>query len=77
MRGCRSRFSCGGQDGDTALMAAVWYNNTEAVKVLIEAGAKKDLQNKVSLLLSFLPPSLSPSASLPLFAPSLARSLLF
>ncbi len=59
VRGCRSRSSCEGQDGDTALMAAARNNKTEAVKALIEAGAEKDLQNKVSLL----PPSLS---SLPL-----------
>ena len=49
--------------------------DTEAVKALIEAGAKKDLQNEVSLLppqpspsLNPLPPSLF-SVSLPLSLP--------
>ncbi len=65
-RSCRGRSGvCEGvlltllllaQAGDTALIAAARANDTEAVKALIEAGAKTDLQNKVSLL---LPPSRS------------------
>ena len=59
-----------GQDGWSALMLCARYGHTEAVKALIEAGANKDLQSKVSLL---LPPSLPPS--LPLIPRSLSPSL--
>ncbi len=48
----------GGQSGWSALMQSAYNGHTEAVKALIEAGAKKDLQDTVSLL---LPPSLPPS----------------
>ena len=35
------------QDGETALMRAVWKGYTEIVDVLVKAGANKDLQNEV------------------------------
>ncbi len=71
MRGCPSRSYCGGQYGHTALIAAAREEHIEAVKALLEAGAKKNLQDKVSLLLppSCPSPSLSPSLP-PSFAPS-------
>ena len=52
---CPSPSSCGGQDGASALMYSASLGHTEAVKALIKAGAEKDLQANVSLL---LPPSL-------------------
>ena len=35
------------QDGDSALMRAVYYGETEIVAVLVKAGADLNLQNKV------------------------------
>ena len=52
----------GGQSGYSALHRAAQSNAAEAVKALCDAGAEKDLQDKVSLL---LPPSLPPPPSLP------------
>ena len=45
-----SPSSCWWQSGWSALARAANNGQTEAVKALIEAGAKKDLQDKVSLL---------------------------
>ena len=35
------------QNGDTALMMAVWEGRTEVVSLLLKAGANVHLQNKV------------------------------
>ena len=35
------------QDGNSALMIATEHNHTKVVKLLLEAGANVDLQNKV------------------------------
>ena len=35
------------QDGDSALMMAVWVGSAEVISLLLEAGANIDLQDKV------------------------------
>ena len=63
---CPSPSSCWWQDGYSALAEAAANGHTEAVKALIEAGAKTDLQDNVSLLLPPSLPLLPPSTRSPL-----------
>ena len=48
---CVSYYTClSSQDGDSALMTAAWWGNTEVVVELIKAGANLNLQNEVQRL---------------------------
>ena len=49
MNVCTHTLSVTAQDGNTALMRAAWYGNTDVVVELVRGGANLDLQNKVCL----------------------------
>ena len=47
MNVCTYTLSVTAQDGDTALILAVWEGRTDVVVELVRGGANLDLQNKV------------------------------
>ena len=44
---CTYTLSVTAQNGNTALMLAVWWGRTDVVVELVRGGANLDLQNKV------------------------------
>ena len=44
---CTHTLSVTAQNGETALMLAVWYGSTDVVVELVKGGANLDLQDKV------------------------------
>ena len=44
---CTHTLSVTAQNGETALMRAAWWGNTDVVVELVRGGANLDLQNKV------------------------------
>ena len=51
---CHTTPVCISQDGDSALMEAVWRSHAQIIVELVKAGANSNLRNKVHVVITFM-----------------------